>query len=85
MPSRPRTYRKKALNRLKPAFMLYYNAGTRQLVVFGEKPTQKTNHKVFVLKRTISRMKHLRESQEIGTEDVEKLKKVRSHQNRTPI
>jgi hypothetical protein len=53
--------------------------------VFGEKPSRKTNHKVFALKRTISRMKHLQESQEIGTEDVEKLKKVRSRQNRTPI
>jgi hypothetical protein len=54
-------------------------------VVFGEKPSRKTNHKVFALKQTISQMKHLQESQEIGTEDVEKLKKVRSRQNRIPI
>jgi hypothetical protein len=53
--------------------------------VFGEKPSRKTDHKVFALKRTISRMKHLQESQEIGTEDVKKLKKVCSRQNRIPI
>jgi hypothetical protein len=57
MPSRPRTYHKKALNQLKPAFMLYYNAGTHQLVVPSALPPSKPDFIKILAKGMAEQMK----------------------------